>query len=239
MASKRGSRGTGLAQMDEKFAIPFWTEQRTVRNAEHRAAEFLGGTACAGDHDGMLSRVTDHPPLPNLPATNFKLRLDQGYQLGAGREQRQSRRQHLVEGDEGGINDAQIGVCAESSRFQVPDVGAFQADHPRIDAEFPGQLAVTDIDGKNLCRAMLQQAVGETAGRGADIKGCPADHLDGKDLQGMSQLDTAARHVGEILPAQADHRASFDSGPRFIDRMFADHNLPRQNQGAGALTGAG
>ncbi len=41
----------------------------------------------------------------------------------------------------------------------------------RIGAQFPVQLAMTDIDGDDAARAALQQHVGESAGGGADVDG--------------------------------------------------------------------
>ena len=107
--SKRDSREPGLAQVDKEFAIPLLAEQRAGRDAEHLTAEQLGGAARTGDNGGMLIGVANHAPLPHLPAADFELRLDQVHHLGAGGEQRQGWRQHLVEGDEGGIDDSQIG----------------------------------------------------------------------------------------------------------------------------------
>ena len=59
-------------------------------------------------------------------------------------------------------------------------------------AERPRELAVADIHGEDFRRAMLQEAVGEPAGRAAEISAYSAGDLHVKRTQAGLQLQAAA-----------------------------------------------
>ena len=64
-----------------------------------------------------------------------------------------------------------------------------------IVAKTPVELPVGDVERDHPVGAALQQAVGEPAGRGADVEaGAPGD-VDPKRVEGVLELDPAARDV--------------------------------------------
>ena len=71
----------------------------------------------------------------------------------------------------------------------------FHHDDARIVAEFPGELPVTDIDRIDLRRAMLEQAIGESAGRGSEIEGDFVLCVDGEFFQGVFEFESAAADI--------------------------------------------
>ena len=80
-------------------------------------------------------------------------------------------------------------------RRQIARVGFVHDDNARMPAQFPRQLAVTDIDGEDFFRAVLQQTIGETAGRSTQVNdGQPFD-VQFKIFQGMFELMTAAADI--------------------------------------------
>src|SRR5207248_7706847 len=100
---------------------------------------------------------------------------------------------------------------------QVARVGPVHDAHARIAAEFPGQLSVADIDGEYLFRAVLEQAIGEPAGGGAEVNGHGSFHFQLKVNQGVFQLVAAAADVFipglEFDPVvRADRVAGFVGG---------------------------
>ena len=72
-------------------------------------------------------------------------------------------------------------------------------DDARILPQFPGELAMSDIDGVNPRRAARQQHVGKAAGRGADVEGRLAIDRDPEMIEGMGELDAPARHPGMVV----------------------------------------
>ena len=59
--------------------------------------------------------------------------------------------------------------------------------------------AVADIDGVDPAGAVLQQAVGEASGRGAEVDTGPAGRVDAEGRQGVGELVAAAADVGGLL----------------------------------------
>ena len=51
----------------------------------------------------------------------------------------------------------------EMGRCEGAGIGLFHNHHARVLAQFPGELALPDIDREDFGRSMLQQAIGETA----------------------------------------------------------------------------
>ena len=74
-------------------------------------------------------------------------------------------------------------------------VGFFHDDDAAVLAEFPGELALADIHGKNFGRAVLQQAVGEAAGGRAEVERDQAGHVQLKMLQRVFEFVAAAADV--------------------------------------------
>jgi len=60
------------------------------------------------------------------------------------------------------------------------------------------QLAMADVDAHHLRRAMLQQAVGEAAGRLAHVEAVLARRVDAGGAQGAFQLEPAARDIARL-----------------------------------------
>ena len=105
-------------------------------------------------------------------------------------------------------------------------VGLFRHDHARISAQLPGKLAMADIDGVDLRGAAIEQDVGETAGRRADIETDPPGRIDAETLDAMGQLQPAARDPG-MVPAA--HRQP--SRPSLEPRR--DSGAPASGRGSG------
>src|SRR5262245_10895151 len=58
-------------------------------------------------------------------------------------------------------------------------------------SQFPIQLAAPDVDGDDARRAALQEAIGKSARRSADVETDSARHFDPKMVERGGQLQTA------------------------------------------------
>ena len=65
------------------------------------------------------------------------------------------------------------------------------------------QLAPTDVERVDAARPTLQQTVGETAGRSADVEADPAGRIDREVVEGVLQLVATARDKPPPRPADA------------------------------------
>ena len=79
-------------------------------------------------------------------------------------------------------------------RLEKARVGFFHHDHAFITSQFPRELALADIHGKNFFRAALQQTIRKTAGGRAEINRREAGDVELKMFQRVFELVTAATH---------------------------------------------
>ena len=79
--------------------------------------------------------------------------------------------------------------------MQRARVRPLEDGHSRVGAQPRMELAVADVDRHDARRACLEQAVGEAAGRGADVHGVLARDVDAECVESVPELLAAARHV--------------------------------------------
>ena len=151
--------------------LPFGPGRPGARVAEHRRAEPAAAarpTAISAPRRSGGSRTT--PPLPtrSRPTSNCGLTSARQSNRGAA---------HASTGGStfaSEMNDTSItirsGAYGQLGRAQRAGVAPLDHGHPRIVAQPPVELAVGDVDRDHVRRAPLQQAVGETARRRADVE---------------------------------------------------------------------
>jgi hypothetical protein len=74
-------------------------------------------------------------------------------------------------------------------------IGFFHDNNPRIVAEFPRELAPADVHGKNPGRAVLEQAVGKSAGGRPEIERAESANVQLEMAEGVFQLVAATAGV--------------------------------------------
>ena len=74
-------------------------------------------------------------------------------------------------------------------------IGFFHDHHAFILAQFPRELALADIHGKNFCRAALQQTIRKAAGGGAEVERGEAGDIQLKMNEGVFEFVAAAADV--------------------------------------------
>ena len=202
-----------------------------------QAQRFGGGATFVQDPPVDCCLAHD-PAFADLCRTRLELWLDQCDDLAFWGEQPQRRRQHQRQTDEAGVDDCQAGADPPWQRFQVAHVGAVQHDDPRVGAQFPGQLAVADIDRIDAGCPPLQQAVGEATGAGPDIDGDQVVDSDRKRVECCGQLDSSAADVREGLP-HCDGGSGVDQVSGFVRADTVDFDFTRHDQPLCLLSAGG
>ena len=140
------------------------------------------------------SRTT--PPLPtrSRPTSNCGLTIARQSNAlgGAG----QHRRQHLRQRDERDV-DRRSGR-ARTGSASASSARAFMRSMTVTRSSLrsrQSQLAVGDVERDHVRRAALQQAVGEAAGRGADVERRGARRRRAEGVERVGELDAPARDV--------------------------------------------
>src|SRR5437879_3536297 len=113
----------------------------------------------------MLCRIFDDSAFTNLAFANLKLRLDKRDDAAPLRQERPDSRQDFCRRDEGYIDRYKIEPLIEIFRFQVTRIDTFAHVNSRVVTQTPVELIVANINGYNFARAVLQQAISESAGR--------------------------------------------------------------------------
>src|SRR3546814_3103225 len=105
--------------------------------------------------------------------------------------------------------------------LQNSGAGLRMDDHPVILPEFPGKLVGAAIDRIDPRRAFGQQHVGEAAGRASYIHRYGVIHVPAEMIQGVRQLDPAARNPGMIAtPRSEEHTSELQSLMRISYAVF-------------------
>jgi hypothetical protein len=103
-------------------------------------------------------------------APGLELGLDEEDHLaGFVFQERFRRSEDQVERDERHIADDKIHRLGQAVTCQVAGIGLFPHEDARIVPQLQVQLRGSDVDGVHARGAMLEEAVGEPAGRGADV----------------------------------------------------------------------
>ncbi len=129
-----------------------------------------------------------------LGLAGLELGFDEGDDAAAGPDQGGERGKDLPQGDERAIGDGEVEgqlVRGEVGGGQLPGIGPFEDGDAWVLAEFPGELAMADIDGMNGVGAVLEEAVGEPAGTGAEIEGAETGYRDGEVEEGVLEFMAA------------------------------------------------
>ena len=87
------------------------------------------------------------------------------------------------------------------------------------------ELAPPDVDGDHGLRASLEQDVGESAGRGADVETDEPARIERKGVEGGGEFHAAPRSVG-VRRVGFDRGAVGDPVRRLAQRLAADTDEP-------------
>src|SRR5439155_10064421 len=178
-----------------KFLVTFGTAERGLDLPfDFHLPRFGLGTRTRHNL-GVEPWIAHYSPLAHPALPDFKLRLEQCDQPAVRSDQLQHLRDHDRERDERHINHRQGGRLRQFGRVERTDIAPLQVDHSRVLAQRPGKLAVTHIYGKDLSCAVLEQAIGESAGRSANIESDGTSNVEVEGAQRRLQLLSAAAYI--------------------------------------------
>ena len=102
-----------------------------------------------------------------LAFAGFELRFHEGNDLSGGPQQVDGGREQFLQRNERTVHDCGVNRYEwlwKALQRQVSGVDAFHDHNPGVMAKSPGQLAVSNVHGIDFGSAVLEQAIGETAG---------------------------------------------------------------------------
>ncbi len=111
----------------------------------------------------------------------------------------------------------------------------FEDYYAPVPADAPMQLRGSRIDGVNTRRAAPQQAIGEPAGRSADVKARRAAHIDDETVERSLKLQPAAADEAGTPADETNRRRGRDLPAGFFGFLFVNQNFARQHHRLGFM----
>ena len=116
-------------------------------------------------------------------------------------------------------------------------VAALAEADARVVAKGGGDLAVAGVDGEDVGGTVLEHAVGEAAGRGADVEAGLAHEVDLPVFEGGFELEAAAADVAEVGSEEAEDSSRVDRGAGLINLLLVDEDTAGEDESLGSLAG--
>jgi hypothetical protein len=170
-------------------------------------------------------------------AAEFELGFDEADELAV------VRMQHGHHGwedqgqrDEGKIKHRQINRFRNIVRQEMPEIELLAGDDPGVAADLPDQLVGAHIEGIDLGRAVLEQAVGEPAGGGSGIETGQAGRIDLKMRQGSFQFKAPSADI-PWFGFDGNGVVRFDGLSGFGGRVAINQHFAGKDETFGLLAG--
>ena len=154
-----------------------------------------------------------------------------------GAKSSQDGRQDEGGGDEGDVDGEEGDAGRQVAGVEQPRVGALHEGDAGVVAEGLGDLAVAGINGEDARGAVLEHAVGEATGGGADVEAKAAGQVDVPVVEGGFELESAAANVAKIGAEEADGSVVRHGVARLVGLLFVDEHAAGENEGLGPLAG--
>lgn len=231
--------------MQQEFAIAFGAGDGGIDNVDRGSGVFFDAGVDAIDGALVSGRIADDASFADVLASGLELRLDEEDEFescayrGSSSDCLQERRQDEGSGDEGDVHGEEGDVGGQIAGIEEAGIGALHEDDARIVAERLGDLAITGVDGENTLGAVLQHAVGEAAGGGANVETEAPAQIDVPVSEGSFELESATADVAQIAAEEADGGIGGDRVAGLIEFLLIDEDAAGEDEGLGALAGGG
>jgi hypothetical protein len=114
----------------------------------------------------------------------------------------------------------------------MPRVEVLDDDHAFVIPQLPVELTVADVERHDANGAALQQRIGETTRRCADVQALAPTDLDVKRIEGVRELEAAATGIRVVWCDERDHSLVVDGGAGFRRRAIVNRDLTRKDERA-------
>jgi site-specific DNA recombinase len=232
-----GLCGLLLGEPSEELAVAVGAGDGGIDEALPLAVEFFRDEDADLLHGAVVEGgVADDAALSDIFPLQLELGLDEADDGAALLQHAEGGGEDLGKGDEREVHDDEADLLAEGGDFQAAGVELLLHDDAGVSAELVDELVGADIDGVDLGRAVLEQAVREAAGGGADIEAGPALRRDAEGGEGALHLQAAATDVFRFL-LDLQWGILRKLGARLVHEPVAGADLAGQDQALGLLAG--
>lgn len=212
------------ARVQKKFLVSFCPLEMAGTFAENLQAGTSSGSFYLFDGLLLQGRIAHDSAFSHRIFLQFELRLHKNNELGSGPSGFDDSRKNLCDRNERDVDGDQIDWLADVFWAHVAGI-ALDSVHAWVSEQLPIELIDGHVDGVDSCGAVLQEAIGETAGRAAYIE---ADFSGGRDLEIVErafELQTRAAGIAKSLADDFDLRVFGDLCAGLIGQGTSDADL--------------
>ena len=221
--------------MQEKFLVACGARDRRMRHVDADETALFRVAGGPGNDRFVNGRIGDEPMPAHFLAASLELRLDEGHDVGAGRDEYRNRGEDMPQRDEGHIDRDKIDRLRHHVPRERARVDAFANHDTRVVAQAPIELAVADVERDHAFGASLQQYVGKPTGRRPDVERAPACRIDVKHVESVRELDAAPSDVRMIGRGQLKLGIWSHRRPCLRDDLSIDVDAPGKDQRPSSL----
>ena len=175
----------------------------------------------------MHDRIADYPARSDIGPPRFELRLHQRNDRRARHKDTKEGRQYQAKRDEGYVNGGQVWLLGKLG--QITGVQAIERDDAGVGSQAPVELTTSDVDRVDSPDAPLQQHIGESTGRGANVYRDQPRYVEGEAIERVGQFVAAAADIRFRL-AYLQDRLDSNLLPGLLRRLTVDGDLAGQNE---------
>jgi hypothetical protein len=185
------------------------------------------------EHTRMHCWIGDEAASADVPASGLELWLHERHDVSGRCEQRRDDRKNMPQGNKRDVDGHD--ACAVTKSRQITwlersRIRTFDHRDARLGPQLPVQLTSAHIDGNHMTRARLEEDVGETASRCADVDRQSACHVDRECLECMRELDATAADPWMFRLGNPDVAVRWDERARFRRRVSDHRDFTAKNE---------
>jgi len=229
-------RNSGEAGVEEELLVAFHASDGGGDGFDDLPVEGADAVGDAVDGELVGLGVADDAAFADVAAAGFELGLDEDDGFDERRGGGEDGFEKEGGGDERHVHNQEQGLAGvEGARGEEAGVGALHEGYAGVSAELHRDLAEAGVDGGDVGCAVLEEAVCEAAGGGANVKAGAAGNGDLPMFEGFFELEAAATDVALLLAEEAYGGVGRNGGAGLVHLLLADENAAGEDEGAGAL----
>ncbi len=183
----------------------------------------------------MQGFFADDATLADVGAADFELRFDEDDHLALGGEQGGEAIEHERDTDEANVADEKTCGFADDGGLNQAGVLVLMQNDARVCLELPIDLGCSNVDAMDAGGTVLEKAVGEAAGGGADVDGDAAGGVNLELLESPFEFEAAAADVAKLFE-EFDGCVSGDGRAGLVDLLSIHQNLTGEDEGFAAFS---
>jgi hypothetical protein len=225
----------GFTGVEKEFEVAFGAGEAGREDVENLEAGRGGAGFDGGDGFLVELRVGDDAAFGDVGRGEFELGFDEDEEVGAGGGAGDGGGKNFAKRNEGHISGDEVDALGDVAGRKIAGV-AFDGEDEWVLLESPGQLIRVDIRSEHQFCAVLEKAVGEAAGGGAEVEANAAGGVERKVGESGCEFEAGA---GSEFLAGGEFEAGIggDGSAGFVGAEAVEADFAGEDEGLGFFFG--